>query len=194
VAFLVARHVHDYFLKNYPHGSIIKGVSVLHLIGFFFLAAFAILGGFFAFRGAGFRAGVAFAGVYWMLSVILVIGIYSQRRRLLYSGLFLAGLLSATLFFSRVLPLLEAERLPRKLERKLSEDRQPFQSINYDLSWSEEQDNVPLYLQRYSEAEAVSSVDLPTLEVEQASTTDTTAVRGWRDNLKRETIRIRVQR
>lgn len=191
IAYLVARHVNDYFIKNYPYGSIIKGVSVLHLIGFFFLAAFVILGGFFAFRGAGFRAGVAFAGVYWMLSFILVIGVYSQRRRLLYSGLFLTGLLSSTLFFSRVSPLLESERLPRKLEAELSERRQPFQGVSYDLSWPEQRDNVPLYLNRYAQEKAVPDADVPVLQIEEAPPTDTMAVRGWRDNLAPATIRIR---
>ena len=113
VALLTGKHMHDYFLKNYPHHSIVKVTMLLHLIGFFFIALLLMLGGFFQFRGVGFRSGMAFSAVYWMMSFVGVIGLYGYNRRFLLSGTTLAGLLAIALFWLQVFPLWEKQRPTR---------------------------------------------------------------------------------
>lgn len=113
VALLTGKHLHDYFLKNYPHDNIVKVTMLLHLIGFFFVAMILMLGGFFQYRGVGFRSGMAFSAVYWMMSFVGVIGLYGHNQRFVLGGSTLAGLLAVALFWLQVFPLWEQQRPAR---------------------------------------------------------------------------------
>lgn len=114
-ALLTGKHMQDYFRQNYPYDSLVKVVMLLHLISFFFMALLLMLGGFFQFRGVGFRSGMAFSATYWMLSFAAVIGLYGYNRRFVLGGMSLAGLLATALFWLQMYPLWEQQRLPRQI-------------------------------------------------------------------------------
>ena len=189
MAIIIARHVNDYFLERYPFDGIIKGITVMQLIGFFFLASFIMLGGMFIFQGEGFRAGLAFSGVYWMLSFVLVIGLYAKRKRLVFAGLYLSGLLAMVLFSLRAMPLLEQGRIPRLMVEQIEADRRPFQEIQKEIPWLTEEDNTNLYLNRMEQALSQTE-SKQILIIRESSPEDSTRISGWRDNFKLKNFQL----
>lgn len=118
-ALLVARQLHLYFRENYPFRDWVRTLSILHLVGVFFLATALMMGGFVRFEGAGFRAGLAVSAPYWMASFLSVIGLFGMNRRFVWGGTVMSGLLATMLFWLQLYPLWEQGRdLPRKLARE----------------------------------------------------------------------------
>lgn len=107
LAFVAARQLKNYFDPNYPHRPIVKAGALLHLVAAFCVLTPLMIGGFFQFRGAGFRAMLAAGGIYWMMSFVAVIGLFGPSRRYLYGGAILSGLLLCTLFWLQVNPLIQ---------------------------------------------------------------------------------------
>lgn len=193
MSILIARHIQDFFHRKYPYGKYIQLLSTLHLVAFFFVAAMLMLGGFFIFRGTGFRSGLAFSFVYWVLSFILVIGIFGRNRRMVYAGAFLSGLLSTTLFCLQIFPLLENERIHRQLLGAI--DEAPVQPawISYSRQdVPETADNLLLYLKHRVAGKVYDEApnEGPGLRVERVISTDSVRVSGWRDNFVKENYRL----
>lgn len=109
-AFLIAKQMQSYFVKNYPYQNIVKSGAILHLLLTFGLAFLLMVGGFFEFRGPGFRSGLALGGLYWMLSFVSVIGLYGMNRRFVIGGTVMSGLLAMMVFWLQVYPLWESKR------------------------------------------------------------------------------------
>jgi 4-amino-4-deoxy-L-arabinose transferase-like glycosyltransferase len=109
-AFLIAKQMQSFFVKNYPYQNIVKSGAILHLLLTFGLAFLLMVGGFFEFRGPGFRAGLALGGLYWMLSFVSVIGLYGMNRRFVIGGTIMGGLLAMMVFWLQVYPLWESKR------------------------------------------------------------------------------------
>ncbi len=188
---LTAKHLQDYLLEQYPYRNIVRIYSTLHLIFFFFLAAFLMLGGFFIFRGAGFRSGLAFSSVYWMLSFVLVIGLYGINRRFIYTGGLLIGLLTTTLFCLQVFPLLENQRIVRKVVETIEENRWSPDWIEYrEENLAPEADNLRFYLENQTNASVLQygpeAQNARGVILEKVSNQDTssTTVLGWYDHLE----------
>ena len=110
IGILVAKQAENYFLKGYPHKNWIRGGAVLHLVFAFCSITLLILSSFSMFRGTGFRSALAMGGVYWMLSFIAVIGLYGLRKRMIWGGTFLSGLMLSLFFWIQFYPLLESKR------------------------------------------------------------------------------------
>jgi len=146
IALLTGKHVSDYFRKNYPHGNIVKTIMLLHLVGFFFIATLLMLGGFSEFRGTGFRSGMAFSAVYWMLSFAAVIGLYGYNRRFVLGGTALAGLLATSLFWLQLFPLWEGRRVARVVVEQLDQVGTNRPDVLVDSSWLSGPASLPLYL------------------------------------------------
>ncbi|MEO0341166.1 MAG: hypothetical protein AAF242_18370, partial [Bacteroidota bacterium] len=151
--------------------------------------AFLMLGGFFVFRGAGFRSGLAFSSVYWMLSFVLVIGLYGLNRRFIYTGGLLIGLLTTTLFCLQVYPLLENQRIVRKVVEQIEDNRWSPNWIEYrQENIPAEADNLRLYLENQFDAavleygpEAQNARGVILKEIPLSDTTAATT--GWYDHL-----------
>ena len=146
ISLLIGKHLNDYFLKNYPHGNIIKTVQLLHLVGFFFLATLLMLGGFWQYRGTGFRAGMAFSAVYWMLSFAGVIGLYGYNRRFVLAGLILSGVLATSIFWLQVFPILESQRISRVVIQQIDNIGTNRTDVFVDSSLIVTAPSLPLYI------------------------------------------------
>lgn len=110
LALVAARQLHRYFQPNYPYRNIVRGFAVLHLIGAVFLAIGLMLGAFAQFKMIGFRGMLTSAAVYWMWSLIAVIGLYGLNERYARTGTIMAGLVAITLFWLQAAPVLETQR------------------------------------------------------------------------------------
>ncbi|HKK77827.1 MAG TPA: hypothetical protein VJ953_22305 [Saprospiraceae bacterium] len=196
MSIFIARHIQDFFHKNYPYGKYIQLYSTLHLIAFFFVAAFLMLGGFFIFRGTGFRSGLAFSFVYWVLSFVLVIGIYGRNRRFVYAGAFLTILLTTTLFCLQVFPLLENQRMHRRVLGAIEERKiDPDWIIYQEKEVSKEADNVLFYLQYQAPGTVQEEAEANQvgLKVIPKATADSTDVVGWRDNFVKRIFELKKE-
>ncbi len=148
IALLTGKHLSDYFRNNYPHGNIVKTIMLLHLVGFFFVATLLMLGGFFEFRGTGFRSGMAFSAVYWMLSFAAVIGLYGFNRRFVLGGMALAGLLATSLFWLQLFPLWEGRRVARVVVDQLDRVGTNRTDVLVDTTMLKGPSSLPLYLKK----------------------------------------------
>lgn len=192
----IAKHIQDFFHKNYPYGKYIKAYSTLHLIVFFFVAAFLMLGGFFIFRGTGFRSGLAFSFVYWVLSFIMVIGVFGENRRFLYAGAFLTGMLTTTLFCIQLFPLLENQRIHRSILNSMEEKRiTPDWILYQDEKIPIKKDNLLFYLNQKTNGTVVDEKEEGKvgLQLLLKSTPDSMDVSGWRDNFQRQTYQLKKE-
>ncbi len=116
LALLAAKQLQGYFMPGYRYKGVVQAGAILHLIAVFFGAFFLLAVGFFQFDGIGYRAAAATAGLYWMLSLVGVLGLVGSNRRHTLGGTALAGLLLTTLFWLQLNPLLESRRAwPKKL-------------------------------------------------------------------------------
>lgn len=196
MAIFITKHLQDFFVKNYPYGGYIRIYSTLHLITFFFVAAFLMLGGFFIFKGTGFRSGLSFSFVYWVLSFILVIGVFGKNRRFIYAGAFLSGLLSTTIFCVQIFPLFENQRIHRKVLNDLENQRLEPSWVIYSDELPENEDPLLFYLKNDTKAvivkekisNQVGAILSPKTEA------DSTLVVGWRDNLQLEIYDVQAAR
>ncbi|MEM6380517.1 MAG: hypothetical protein AAF705_20195, partial [Bacteroidota bacterium] len=152
---LITKHLQDFFVKNYPYGGYIRVYSTIHLITFFFAAAFLMLGGFFVFRGTGFRSGLSFSFVYWVLSFVLVIGVFGKNRRFIYAGAFLSGLLSTTIFCVQIFPLFENQRIHRKVLEDFEKQRVNPSWVKYKSEVPQAEDALLFYLKNDTKATIV---------------------------------------
>lgn len=196
MSIFIARHIQDFFHKNYPYGKYIQIYSTLHLIAFFFVAAFLMLGGFFIFRGTGFRSGLAFSFVYWVLSFILVIGIFGRNRRFVYAGAFLTVLLTTPLFCLQVFPLLENQRIHRKVLSEMKERRIDPEWIFYqDTEIDQEADNLLFYLEHRAPGTVTEETipDQVGLRLIPKAEADSTDVVGWRDNFVKRVYELKKE-
>lgn len=196
MSIFIARHIQDFFHKNYPYGKYIQIYSTLHLIAFFFVAAFLMLGGFFIFQGTGFRSGLAFSFVYWVLSFILIIGIYGRNRRFVYAGAFLTVLLTTPLFSLQVFPLLENQRIHRKVLFEMEEQRIDPEWIMYEDSQIDpDADNLLFYLEHQAPGSVKEEMvpDKVGLRLIQKTEVDSTDVVGWRDNFERRVYELKKE-
>jgi hypothetical protein len=110
LAIMAGKQLKSYFAQNYPYKSIVRAGAVLHIL----LAACSIIallmGAYFRFEIAGFRAGLFAGGVYWMWSFIAIIGLYGMNERYVRSGTVFSGIFFTLLFWLQVAPVIEAKR------------------------------------------------------------------------------------
>lgn len=146
ISLWVGRHLNDYFLKAYPHANVVKTIQLLHLVGFFFLATLLMLGGFWQFRGTGFRAGMALSATYWMLSLVGVIGLYGYNRRFVLGGTILSGVLATSLFWLQVSPIWESQRTVRQVVSSAGDIGTNRVEVLLDTALTADGHALPLYL------------------------------------------------
>ena len=196
MAIFITKHLQDFFVKNYPYGNYIRVYSTIHLITFFFAAALLMLGGFFVFRGTGFRSGLSFSFVYWVLSFILVIGVFGKNRRFIYAGAFLSGLLSTTICCVQIFPLFENQRIHRKMLEEFEAQRVSPSWVKYKSAVPQAEDALLFYLKNETKASIVEERLENQIGVEliAKAVADSNLVSGWRDNFKQEVYEVKVVR
>ena len=111
LALLIARQLSAYFQRNYPFKAWVKGFAILHLLCSFFLITYFLLSAYAIRGGVGFRSAMAAGAIYWMLTFIGVLGLYSFRPRLVLGGMAWGGMLGFLLFWIQVFPILESDRI-----------------------------------------------------------------------------------
>lgn len=196
MSIIIAKHIQDFFFQNYPYRKYIQAYSTLHLILFFFVAAFLMLGGFFIFLGTGFRSGLSFSFVYWVLSFVLVIGIFGKNRRFIYAGAFLTGILSTTVFSLQIFPLLENQRIHRQVLGQFESRRLAPDWILYeDSSIPKESDNLLFYLNHHTTGTVTTEkmAGEVGLSLIPKSVADSTDVTGWRDDFQKRTYELKKE-
>lgn len=195
LALVIAKQMHVYFHENYPYRGLVRTGAILHLILVFLLATILMLGGFFRFEGVGFRSALAFGAVYWMLSFVAVIGLFSGNRRYIWGATIGSGLLPVLLFWLQVYPLIESRRdLPERLVDAVAELREPEQSVYLIPEGSWAKSNEMLYLKSaypsLGEAEEIGERGdgvyiVPEERVSPApSLRDSMRVSGWNDRFQ----------
>ena len=105
LALLIARQITAYFQKNYPYKTLARAFSILHLLASFFIVTLLLLTAYSSFGGLGFRAIMTTGAVYWMLTLIGVIGFFGDYRRLVLGGIVGGALLGFFLFWVRTYPV-----------------------------------------------------------------------------------------
>ena len=110
LAILAAKQMQLYFDPKYPFLSWVRGAAVLQLVLAFFVLAVGMVLAFWEFKGLGFRSLLSVSGVYWMMGLLGVIGLYGFNHRLLIGGPILSGALAIALFWMQFGPLLESRR------------------------------------------------------------------------------------
>ncbi len=129
-ALLIARQISAYFVPNYPYRSLVKGFAVLHLIFSFCIITYALLSAFAQLGAVGFRGVMSLGAIYWMLTFIAVIGLYSYRRDMILGGMAWGALLAMLLFWLQLFPLLESQSWrTSELMEKVPSDSDAMESI-----------------------------------------------------------------
>lgn len=105
LALLVGKQLDAYFIRQYPYRSIVKTGAILHALLAFFGITFLLMGGFYTFKGVGFRAALAFGALYWMPSFIAIIGLYGMNRRFVLGGTITSAALATLFFWLQLYPL-----------------------------------------------------------------------------------------
>ncbi len=105
LALLIARQVSAYFQKNYPYKTRVRAFSVLHLLASFFIITLLLLTAYSNIGGLGFRGIMTTGAVYWMLTLIGVIGFFGDYRRLVLGGIVGGALLAFFLFWVQTYPV-----------------------------------------------------------------------------------------
>jgi len=145
LALLIAKQMHVYFQEKYPYRGLVRSGAILHLVLLFLLSTLLMLGGFFRFGGVGFRSALAFVAVYWMLSFVGVIGLFSGNRRYIWGATIASGLLPTLLFWLQVYPLIENRRnLPKRIVEAAAEFHSAQEPVY--LIDGPDRNNVALYL------------------------------------------------
>ena len=199
------KHLNDYFLQNYPYGSIVKALSVLHLIFAFCLASFLMMRGFYEFKGQGFRTGLLFSFSYWVPTFLLIIGLYGRNQRLVISGSVLTSMLATFMFWYQLNPLLESKRnLPQRVVQVLEEQKiTSGAAINLVPSLSAT-DNLQLYLKQKdfppnsTSADQFNNLDQEGIYlIDQTVAVDSTmtqaTIEGWTDGLKPKKWHLQIR-
>lgn len=110
MAIMIGRHVLFYFQKNYPYQAQVRGIVVTHFIlAFFAMFGLIMLAGLH-FEGAGYRAALTVAIVYWGGSLVSVVSVFSKNSRNLIGSLGVASMLGFLMFWLNVFPLWESRR------------------------------------------------------------------------------------
>jgi hypothetical protein len=125
LALLAGKQMQVYFREEkYPWKDWVRGGAVLHLIGAFLGAFFALAGAGLTFSVDGYRAALGAVAAYWMFSLFGVIGLYGDKRDFAIGGSALAGILGVLFFWVQVYPYLDLgrswpQRMVKKIEVKL---------------------------------------------------------------------------
>lgn len=135
LAMIAARQMQNYFDGRFPYRGIVKGGGVLHLVAAACGLILILIGGFFLYGGAGFRAGLAASGLYWALSFVAVIGLVGLNRVYVLLGTFFSGILLTTFFWLQFSPLMEGER---KWVQDITEG-----AAGYDAVWVGQEGGFP---------------------------------------------------
>ena len=116
LAMLAGKQLTSYFDPKYPHKNPVRAGAVIHLIVAVLGLTYFMLWIFFQFKGPGFRSGLVVCGLYWMWSVIAVIGIYGMNENYVRLGTIISGVLFTSLFWLQLGPLMESRRdIPARL-------------------------------------------------------------------------------
>lgn len=105
-AILIAKQLQDFFKANYPYGNFAKVLSILLMVGGFLVAIFYMVSNFQEYGAAGFRAAMVMSLVYWIPSLVMIVGMYGKKQNMVYGGIFTAGVLTTFTFWMYIVPLL----------------------------------------------------------------------------------------
>jgi hypothetical protein len=196
LAMLAGKHLTSYFDDRYPHKNPVRAGAVIHLIVAVLGLTYFMLWVFFQFKGPGFRAGFIVCGLYWMWSVIAVIGIYGMNENYVRLGTIMSGVLFTSLFWLQLGPLMESRRdIPARLlveAQKVAPDTE--EEIDCIILQDEDKPftNIAPYAKRIypntmitdSLARSVASPTLLIYEERQPGPQDSTQLaRGWNSSI-----------
>lgn len=170
LAMLAARQLEHYFAENYPYKDIVRGGTVLHLIFAVLIIIVLLMGAFFQFKGPGFRAGLAAGGIYWMWSVVAVIGLYGMNARYVRAGTIFSGIFFVSLFWLQVVPVLETRwQWHKELLLQITESSSADENIkdNTCLVYNENKNTFPA-LATYAKANFPKTVLLDDQEATES--------------------------
>jgi len=108
--FLISKQLNNYFKPNYPYKDLVKTFSIINLVFTFFALLAIMFGGFAALHTTGFRSAAVFSGMYWVLSFIGILGLFSNSRKYVLGGFGIAGAFSLMLFWVQINPIVNRFR------------------------------------------------------------------------------------
>lgn len=138
LAFMIAKQIGVMFKSGYPYLRLVKGFSLLNLLSTFILVFLALLGGLSWVGVEGYRPLLGICFVYWVFSLLGVIGLFMKDWRVVTAGAVFSGLVSMLLFWSVIYPLWDNYRkLPQEVTKnaKLKNNSGVEQLSLYKADW-----------------------------------------------------------
>lgn len=160
LAIIVARQLKAYFHPNYPYKNIVQTAAILHLLLAIAAIIYLMIGSFDLFYLTGFRSAMAVGAVYWMPSLVAVIGLLGMNRRFIKGGMALSGLMLSLIFCLQLYPLVESQRSLAKRVAAEVQTHIPTASMPIQVFTDEETAFLPqfqVYLQQQGLPSAVLS-------------------------------------
>lgn len=143
LAFMAAKQMQVYFLEKYPNRSYVQFGAILHMALVFILALYMMISGFGMFKGLGFRAGLASGGIYWIASLVGLLGLFIKRPSMVFWGVCLSGLLGGLLFWVQWNPLLETKRnIPNRVVEMIQQEGGEQQPVTLFIDPDAQKTNV----------------------------------------------------
>ncbi len=123
LSFIIAKNLLAFFQKNYPYRRWVKGFTLVNMIFTFMILFGALLGGFFEFKGVGYRSVFGISTLYWMASMAAVLGLFMMSNSLVTGGMAVGGLMATWLFWLQVNPLFDSQRdFPKQMYQTLRKE------------------------------------------------------------------------
>lgn len=201
LALIVGRQIKNYFEPKYPYEAIVKTGAILHLVFAFAVATVFLIYSFVEFRGAGFRASLAFIMIYWMGAFIGVIGLYGKNKKYVHWGGIAGGLLATLIFLFQLTPVLESKRAEFLKSLELSRKRYSTEEHLIIDASEEIYQKLKIYgskdfksIQKYAGQSNISPTIKEAIIFQDSVGTDSILRAGWNDSFKTIELKVRSER
>ena len=121
LALLAGKQLLSYFHPKYPYGDWVRGGTVLVVVLVCLVATSSMIWGFAQFSYVGYRAFMMTGGLFWIFSLLGLIGLYIKNHRLITIGLIMSGLLFNFSLWYRLIPIADLSfGWPKQVVEKIS--------------------------------------------------------------------------
>jgi len=119
-SFIIAKNLESFFKRNYPYRRWVKGFCLVNMMITFIVLFSVLTGGFIQFQGTGYKSLLGLSAIYWMMSMVSVLGLWMMRNSWVTGGMAASGLMATWLFWLQVNPLVESQRnLPKQVYQQM---------------------------------------------------------------------------
>lgn len=110
LALLAGKQLISYFHDKYPYGKWVKGGAVFVIILSCILVTASMIWAYAQFSFVGYRAFMITGGLFWVISLVAVVGLYINKYHLITLGFMMSGLMLNFGLWYRIAPVAEQSR------------------------------------------------------------------------------------